>query len=1170
MAWVLAATVDITRQPKVACLRYCLALILLLIVPSGRSPSIFRKSTRVCCRQWTVNKDHPGDAGSIAALTYGFGASVYFIPLVSTSQIWAPLGLRRQAHETEPPKGKVGNGSAADSEAQAQSIVPSAKLDAARTLYDPEPLLSPSPTSHAKLDAAKDFAASAAGAGSSPPHDAGAGSSSPSHGAGDLLSPSQTTVPVPKQAGDVHSPSQATVVAMPTKDNTLPGHLGPTAGGVQGGIHSMDYAHTGILGPPPGRVQGGYPMLSLPDALSAPRVARFQSPERMGTIGLANHLGPTSGRFTSAGPDASRMLTPSYSLVQHTPPAIMFGTSPRLRSSSASMDRRSQLLGPGTYHDGVEAAAMTLSRHRRPPSAKFDRTPRNHTQPDPAGVLASQASNPLAAIDKLKRRAPTAFIAPLPTSFPKVWIQELNDSDEDPQVAVVIEELNDSDEDPQVAVSYTLVEPRVKQVLVMRPPPERIPLLLEEGESEGADRASTVALPDPWSLDIALRRKKPAWVFRPLEAPNARNSLEQQRPLTVLNPQYDAIHPRIRGIPNFAAFLNTRRQADEKESLNALHHPAVSDYNIMAALAYIHVYEYVGGKIFCLLIYPLLMCRRQADEKEHLQALHHPAVSDYDIMAAWRQTDKKERLRALHHPAVGDCDIMAAWTYIHVYERQTDEKERLQALHHPAVSDYDIMAAWRQTDEKESLNALHQPAVSDYDIMAAWRQTNEKERLQALHHPAVGDYNIMAAWAYIHVYEYVGGMLLCLLIYPLLMCRRQTDEKELYTIQLRQTDEKERLQALHHPAVGDYDIMAAWNYIQKHVPIAAMSALWDRWQRNPVAVILEGGDEAILEISRAIDYIRPKPATWTHTAVDPNPISFAFDKRVGHEFPLDLGVDDNGDPILPEGAVLQLQVEAAKETTLPRRVKNGAMNLNTALGRDDPFHPEGDGYGALTQDIGLPDTDLDLVASNRHRTQQVVLTGAGHLPPAPDPTPEEAKLGPGVYFEERMPIPPLGADAPAADFTRLTGRPEEDPYDNRMDLDPNHHIGRPSVPSAIIFDNHEKEKLKPNAPRPPDFNTMPGRPMPKQAYDLLDYHVEDIPLSVLAGHRAPAQPPSFKVMQPNMAVVPLQPGAEMQPNDESCMPKSAMHPDTSKASGGINVKRLLPIQETVSLWFHPM
>lgn len=39
---------------------------------------------------------------------------------------------------------------------------------------------------------------------------------------------------------------------------------------------------------------------------------------------------------------------------------------------------------------------------------------------------------------------------------------------------------------------------------------------------------------------------------------------------------------------------------------------------------------------------------------------------------------------------------------------------------------------------------------------------------------------------------------------------------------------QQRLAALHTPAVGDYDIGAAWTFVQKHVPAVVMHIAAER------------------------------------------------------------------------------------------------------------------------------------------------------------------------------------------------------------------------------------------------------------------------------------------------------------------------------------------------------
>lgn len=172
--------------------------------------------------------------------------------------------------------------------------------------------------------------------------------------------------------------------------------------------------------------------------------------------------------------------------------------------------------------------------------------------------------------------------------------------------------------------------------------------------------------------------------------------------------------------------------------------------------------------------------------------------------------------------------------------------------------------------------------------------------------------------------------------------------------------------------------------------------------------------------------------------------------------------------------------------------------------------------------------------------------------------PEEAKRGPGMYQVSSHAVEP---SPKAADFTRGQGRPlDSSPKikdGDRLILFPNLDVVRPIAPTAVIAPEHESvprrkkrwnkqtqamedideepdeyfhavyepniDAVKKIAPRPRDFGAMlarEGLEGVRTSGRLLDYHIEDVPLTVLAGFRAAPKAPSFKTMAPHRALIP--------------------------------------------------
>ncbi|KAK9814102.1 hypothetical protein WJX72_000705 [[Myrmecia] bisecta] len=241
-----------------------------------------------------------------------------------------------------------------------------------------------------------------------------------------------------------------------------------------------------------------------------------------------------------------------------------------------------------------------------------------------------------------------------------------------------------------------------------------------------------------------------------------------------------------------------------------------------------------------------------------------------------------------------------------------------------------------------------------------------------------------------------------------------------------------------------------------------------------------------------------------------------------------------------EGDILELDLTAAEAVVRPAHA--AIINMERTGGRD-----RGAGgprpAGQETRTIGMRGADLDLPL--RAHVPTVKIEGCtGHkalYEPAGDAEAREieAKRGPGAYLVEQHKA--LGADAPAVDFGHASGRPvpaaKDEPVEGDvLDLQPNDGPLRPAPPSVLIlpegqhawrrdgeFDTPDVmydprwDAVRTAAPHPIDFRKMlprdTGEPS-QEGHAAVDYHVEDIPLSILAEHRGAPAGPSFATMLP--------------------------------------------------------
>lgn len=70
--------------------------------------------------------------------------------------------------------------------------------------------------------------------------------------------------------------------------------------------------------------------------------------------------------------------------------------------------------------------------------------------------------------------------------------------------------------------------------------------------------------------------------------------------------------------------------------------------------------------------------------------------------------------------------------------------------------------------------------------------------------------------------------------------------------------QRARSSQLEHVSVL-YDAAAAWQFLQAHVPSPVISAVCSRWEGGDWHVgVAVGGVQAVLEVARAVDSIRPR------------------------------------------------------------------------------------------------------------------------------------------------------------------------------------------------------------------------------------------------------------------------------------------------------------------------
>lgn len=114
-----------------------------------------------------------------------------------------------------------------------------------------------------------------------------------------------------------------------------------------------------------------------------------------------------------------------------------------------------------------------------------------------------------------------------------------------------------------------------------------------------------------------------------------------------------------------------------------------------------------------------------------------------------------------------------------------------------------------------------------------------------------------------------------------------------------QADAKRRRQAgggggVELAVVGAYDLERAWQFLRRHVPAPVIALAAQRWGLTALDALGRGGDEAVLELSRAVLAVRPRPPAW----------GFAPLPTAVRRLPAEIGAAAMGLPLQVELAVL--------------------------------------------------------------------------------------------------------------------------------------------------------------------------------------------------------------------------------------------------------------------------
>ena len=311
----------------------------------------------------------------------------------------------------------------------------------------------------------------------------------------------------------------------------------------------------------------------------------------------------------------------------------------------------------------------------------------------------------------------------------------------------------------------------------------------------------------------------------------------------------------------------------------------------------------------------------------------------------------------------------------------------------------------------------------------------------------------------------------------------------------RQGPEKRR-HGPHRAEPGSYDAMQSLKYLYTHVPGAVFGLMSRRWEDGVTGSIVLGGEAALLELSSAVDFVRPSPPAYSFA---PLPASRSRKPRVEEPPASELDIKYTlvkqalpsvgaawslerprfappeepeyraegglytpshalvemsargvvfgggaeglqGEPCAPRGAanqpgvgdVLHLHVEGADVHVY--RALPGGVPFDKHTGHGKPVRA---GTSELTARIALPSPRNDVPV--RPRVVSVDLRGHGGEGRAPATAgagispPDEFQQRRGPGLYHRVQL--FGLGARAADFTRLQGRPSYERYGGDADGD---------------------------------------------------------------------------------------------------------------------------------------
>ena len=315
-----------------------------------------------------------------------------------------------------------------------------------------------------------------------------------------------------------------------------------------------------------------------------------------------------------------------------------------------------------------------------------------------------------------------------------------------------------------------------------------------------------------------------------------------------------------------------------------------------------------------------------------------------------------------------------------------------------------------------------------------------------------------------------------------------------FNLQAGRHGPEKRRHGPHRAEPGSYDVMHALKYLYTHVPGPVFGLMSRRWEDGVTGSIVLGGEAALLELSSAVEFVRPSPPAYSFAPlpatrsrkprVEEPPatvldVKYTLVKQalpsVGAAWRLEKprfappaepeyraegglytpshalgemsapgvvfsgGAEGlQGPPGAPSGAsdrpgmgdVLRLRLEGADVHVY--RARTGGVPFDKR-----PGHGELVGASQLTARIGLPSPRID--APVRPRVATVYLRGhggEGRASPvagggAAPPDEFLQRRGPGLYHRVQL----FGLGARAADFARPQGRPSYERYGGDADGD---------------------------------------------------------------------------------------------------------------------------------------